>query len=205
MIHRFSLRRLFAAGLTLTILLCGCAEQKSLVVLLPEDGKVSGEVTVTTSTGSQLLNQSWQTAEISRSGSLSASPAEMDKEGVQEMFGEVLATMPRPSAHYLLFFQLNSTELTPDSRPVLTEILKTINERAPAELSIVGHTDTVGSNEYNYELGLQRARAVYDLLKAMGAAPTSVELSSSGKSALLVQTGDQTFEPRNRRAEVTVR
>lgn len=203
MIHPARRHRLLAAGLTLMLLLCGCAGQKSLVVLLPEDGTVSGEVMVTTPTGSQLLNQSWQAAEISGSGV--AGPVVMDEAAVQGMFGEVLAAMPRPPVHYLLFFQLDSTELVPDSRPILTEIVKAIVERAPADLSIVGHTDTVGADEYNYQLGLRRARAVSDLLISLGAAPNGVEISSSGKSALLVHTGDQTLEPRNRRAEVTVR
>ncbi|HEY5973949.1 MAG TPA: OmpA family protein [Geobacteraceae bacterium] len=202
--------RLLSLSLCLltAVLLAGCAGQKdlaaekSVVVLLPEDGKVSGEVTVVTPHGSQLLNQSWQAAEIGRGD---APTLVLDEAKMQGIFGEVLSTMPLPPAHYVLFFKLDSVELVPSSQLLLPEILKAVNDRKPAGLSVVGHTDTVESAQYNYRLGLQRANAVAAQLRALGAAPATVETSSRGKTDLLVQTPDQTFEPRNRRAEVTIR
>ena len=187
------------------LLLSACAGPKSMVVLLPKNGTSSGEVIVTNSRGSQLLTRSWQTVEIPGNNSRPATPVVMDESKVDHIFGGVLSTMPKPAAHYMLFFKLDSAELVPDSRPILPEILKAINERQPAELSVIGHTDTVESAEYNYQLGLLRANAVVTLLKAMGAAPKYTTIASRGKTDLLVKTGDQVLEPRNRRAEVTIR
>ena len=116
-----------------------------------------------------------------------------------------MSAMPLPPVHYLLYFKLGSAELLPDSRLLLPAIAEVIKGRHPAQVSVVGHTDTVESAEYNYQLGLLRARAVSELLASHGAAPARTEISSRGKTDLLVKTPDQTLEPRNRRAEVTVR
>jgi len=188
-----------------SVLLSGCATQSSIIVLLPEDGKVSGEVTVVNAQGSQLLSQSWQSVEIAGSQGRPASPIVLDETAVQGVFGGVLTAMPLPPVHFLLYFKLDSNELMPQSKLILPEIARAIKERHPAQLSVIGHTDTVDSAEYNYQLGLLRAVAVPELLAAHGAAPASIEISSRGKSDLLVKTPDQTLEPRNRRAEVTIR
>jgi len=193
------------------VLISGCAapksmnSMKSMIVLLPDDGKVSGEVTVTNANGSQLLNQSLQSVEIAGTQGRPAEPVVLKGAAVQEVFRAVLAATPAPPAHYLLYFKLGRAELLPESQLLLPEIVKVIKERSPAALSVVGHADSVGSIEYNYKLGLLRAAAVAELLATQGAAPVSIETSSRGKSDLLVKTLDQTPEPRNRRAEVTIR
>ena len=191
--------------LLLALSLPGCAAPKSVIMLLPEDGHPSGEVLVVTAAGSQLLNQSWQSVEISGTHGAPGSPVLLGKTAVREAFGPVLAAMPAPPVHYLLYFKLDSTKLMPESQLLLPEIVAVINKRHPAQLSVVGHTDTMGSTEHNYRLGLQRADAVASLLAAQGAAPASVETSSRGKDDPQVKTPDQFPEPRNRRAEVTVR
>jgi outer membrane protein OmpA-like peptidoglycan-associated protein len=57
----------------------------------------------------------------------------------------------------------------------------------------------------NLQLSLARARAVAALLAAAGVDPASLEITSHGEANLLVPTGDNVPEPRNRRVEVTVR
>lgn len=189
----------------LSVLLSGCAAQKSLIVLLPEDGKVSGEVTVVNAQGSQVLSRSWQSVEIAGSQGLPARPVVLDETTVQGVFGGVMSAMPLPPVHFLLYYKQGTTELRPDSQILLPAIVKAIKERHPAQLSVVGHTDTMGTAEFNYQLGLRRATSVSELLASHGAAPASIETSSRGNTDLLVKTPDQTPEPRNRRAEVTIR
>jgi len=189
-----------------TVLLSGCAAQKSVIILLPdEDGKVSGEVTVANAQGSQVLSRSWQSVEIAGTHGRPASPVVVDKTALQDDIGGVLAAMPLPPAHYLLYFKQGTTELQPDSKLLLPSIIKAIKERHPAQLSVVGHTDTMGTPEFNSQLGLLRARAVLELLTSHSAAPAHAEISSRGNTDLLVKTPDQVPEPRNRRAEITVR
>jgi outer membrane protein OmpA-like peptidoglycan-associated protein len=191
----------------------GCAtqnaSQKSVIVLLPEAGKVSGAVTVTSAEDSQLLDQSWQSVAISGSRGEISEPAIMGAAAVHSIFGPLQGAMPAPPVHFLLYFQLDSAELLPESRSLLPEIVTVIKKRSPVQLSVVGHADTVGSVSYNQRLGLQRAAAVVEsirqLLAAREGAPARMETSSRGKTDLLVKTPDQVPEPRNRRVEVTVR
>jgi outer membrane protein OmpA-like peptidoglycan-associated protein len=192
-------------ALVLALLASGCAGPKSTVVLLPEGGRASGVVEVSNRHGEQLLNQPWQAVEVKGRGSAPSTPVLMGQAEVQRQFGSARAAMPAAPLHFLLYFEFGSTELLPASEQLLPEIVKAIKARHPAQVAIVGHADTVGSIEYNYQLGLRRAAAVAERLAALGAAPVSSESASRGKSEPLVKTADETPEPRNRRAEVTIR
>jgi outer membrane protein OmpA-like peptidoglycan-associated protein len=196
---------LLSLGIFITVFLSGCASRQSVIILLPEGDKVSGQVTVENAQGSQVLNQSWQSVEIGGPLERPESPVVLNENAVQGVFGGFMSAMPLQPAHYRLNFKLDSVELLPASQLLLPSIVKAIKERYPAQLIIVGHTDTVESDTYNYQLGLQRARTVSERLAALDAAPARIEISSRGKTDLLVKTPDQTLEPRNRRVDVTIR
>jgi outer membrane protein OmpA-like peptidoglycan-associated protein len=187
------------------LLLAGCSGPKSYVVLLPVDGKVSGEVVVFNAHGSRVLNQSWQATEVSGTDSAPGNPEVRDRAAVEAMAGSVLTAMPLRPVRYILYFETNLAVLTPDSRRMFAEVLKAVKERHPAELSVVGHTDTVGSAKSNYLLGLLRANTIAAQLKQLGANPAQVETASHGESNPLIKTPDDTPEPRNRRIEITIR
>ena len=70
---------------------------------------------------------------------------------------------------------------------------------------MAGHTDTVGTDQYNDALSLRRAERVRALLIGRGIAPDSVGAIGRGKRELRVPTPDGVAEPRNRRVEITVR
>ncbi|HTP65406.1 MAG TPA: OmpA family protein [Geobacteraceae bacterium] len=195
----------FFACLMALLVFSGCAGQKGLIVLVPEKGKPVGEVTVVAPKGSQVMNQPWQAVEISGGEARPTGPGAMDEAQFRSIFGEAQAAMPASPICFVLYFKMDTAVLTAESKLLLPEIIKAIKERHPAELSIIGHTDTIGSSEYNYRLGLTRAKTVTEILKSMGAAPVTTETFSHGKGDLLVKTGDQVDEPRNRRVEVTIR
>lgn len=188
------------------LLLGGCAtHQKAMVVLLPDAANGSAEVKVTNQRGTQVLSQPNQATEIASPDKAPGAPVTLDEATVQRLFGEALAAMPAPPVRFHLYFESDSTDLTAESRELLPQILETIAKRSPAEVAVVGHTDTMGPPDRNYGLGLERAGAVAALLKSLGVAPASLDTSSHGDADLLVPTGDEVPEPRNRRVEVTVR
>jgi outer membrane protein OmpA-like peptidoglycan-associated protein len=84
-------------------------------------------------------------------------------------------------------------------------VLRTIRDRAPVDISVVGHTDTLGENDYNDLLSRKRAKAVAAILTGNGVDSSIIEITSHGKNNPLVPTRDQVREPRNRRVEITVR
>ena len=65
--------------------IAGCSGPKSHVVLLPDNGNPSGEVLVTNTHGSQVLNRSWQTTEVGEGAP--STPVVQDKTVIQEMVG----------------------------------------------------------------------------------------------------------------------
>ena len=83
--------------------------------------------------------------------------------------------------------------------------MRAVGQRAAADVTVIGHTDTTGTAAANSALGLKRATAVRALLVAAGLDQAVVETASHGEADLLVPTPDDTAEPRNRRVEITVK
>jgi outer membrane protein OmpA-like peptidoglycan-associated protein len=180
-------------------------EPDNVFVLLPDpDGHV-GRLLVSNSRGSQELNQARAATEVAGPDQAPSAPFEMDQSQITRIFGEALAAQPTLPAHYILYFDSNSTQLTAESRRLIPEVIRTIRERHSNDVSVVGHSDTTGNREYNYRLSLMRAQAVRQLILDAGIDPSSLEVTSHGKDNPLIPTGDGVAEPRNRRVEITVR
>jgi outer membrane protein OmpA-like peptidoglycan-associated protein len=73
------------------------------------------------------------------------------------------------------------------------------------DVLVVGHTDSVGSDQYNDALSRQRADVIRAGLIQNGIAPENILAVGRGKRELLVPTPDGVVEPRNSRVEIIVR
>ncbi len=67
-----------------------------------------------------------------------------------------------------IFFDFNKYSLRSESLPELDRLLKFMNEYPTVKIEISGHTDNVGSSNYNKTLSENRARAVVDYLISKG-------------------------------------
>ncbi len=180
------------------------APREDVVVLLPDDAGKTGAVVVSAGGTERLLSEPGQAVTVAP-GAPPGTPYVMSDDEVRALAGPALEALPRPPARFVLYFDNDSTELTASSRATLREVVRAVKERRSPDISVVGHTDTVGSKGHNDRLSLRRARTVAALLAAKGARRSAMEIVSHGKSNLLVPTGDQVPEPRNRCVEVTVR
>lgn len=179
------------------VFLAGCAT-KSYVVLIPSpDGSV-GEVVIKGEKGEQVLNKAGQ------AGSLDGRALLIEDKQVQEDFRDVMATLPKMPVRYLLYFS-SGTTLTNESESLIQNIISEAKTRSAVDISVIGHTDTVFNDPYNNQLALKRAAKVSGLLTEKGLKANSLVIESHGKRNLLIQTPDNTREPRNRRVEVSVR
>ena len=115
-------------------------------------------------------------------------------------------TAPRQMApgQYMVFFALNSDTLTEEARRVVAEAAQDYRRGGQAQVSVIGHTDTSGSAQYNEELSLRRAEAVEMALVREGVPPTSIVTTARGQEDLLVPTANHVVEPENRRVEILV-
>lgn len=193
----------FALLLLLVALTSGCAP-KMLVALVPDpDGKV-GSISVDSAAGSVTIDSSYQATTIADAKAPPSAPEDVGKEKLETLFKEALSIQPKQPIHFLLYFSQDAT-LTPDSTKLLPDIMATIKDRNANDISVIGHTDTLGSKEYNTMLSRERASAVKKLLVKQGVAAAAIRTTSHGKENPLVPTRDNVSEPRNRRVEVVVR
>jgi outer membrane protein OmpA-like peptidoglycan-associated protein len=105
---------------------------------------------------------------------------------------------------YLVFFGFDEATLTPEGRQVVADAANAYQQSGSAVISVVGHTDTVGSESYNYDLGQRRAEAVAAELTRLGVPASAISTTSRGEQDLLVPTADEVREPQNRRVVIDV-
>ncbi len=77
-----------------------------------------------------------------------------------------------------LLFDFDSAELRPESITELERVVKFMGDVPFAKAMVEGHTDSVGTEEYNLALSDRRAKAVFDYLSSRGVDPA--RLSSVG-------------------------
>jgi outer membrane protein OmpA-like peptidoglycan-associated protein len=195
---RRALRILLAA---LVALLTGCAANERIILLPETDGRPTS-VVVRQGGRETVLDRPYAAAELSLADPwrYSATPEE-----VQSTFGAAIAAQPTRATHFTLYFIEGSDDLTEDSKLILESMFADLAKRAIPDVLVVGHTDAVGSDQYNDALATKRAQAVRAALIARGIPAEDVAAFGRGKRELLVPTPDGFAEPRNRRVEIVVR
>lgn len=100
-------------------------------------------------------------------------------------------------------FEFNMSDLTPAAMAALDEQADWILQFPEVRFSVYGHADKVGSNSYNYNLGLRRAKTVVAYLTGKGVNGARLQaLVSYGETQPVINT--QSPEERNRRAVTEV-
>lgn len=195
---------LFLVFLVLFLLLSGCAKKTTIILLPDPDGKV-GHVTVSTDIGSTDITQAREATVVKGRASQPTAPKIISENEIEANFSPVLAILPSQPSHFILYFKSESTELKPDSVKTLPKILESIDSRNSQNISVIGHSDTAGDEQYNLQLSRKRAAAIKHLLVKQGVDSTYIKSTSHGEENPLVKTADNVHEPRNRRVEVVVR
>jgi outer membrane protein OmpA-like peptidoglycan-associated protein len=176
-----------------------------LIVLVadPDDGRV-GSATVSTPQGSVELTTGQHATRVV-TGQAPTAPSPRADEEIQRRFGDAMAARALAAREFLLYFEIGGDTLTPASQALVAEIVEFVRLRPAPDVSVIGHTDTTGEAEPNFELGMRRATLIRDLLVKSGLDPAQVDVASHGEADLLVPTPNNTEEAKNRRVEVTVR
>ena len=102
-----------------------------------------------------------------------------------------------------VFFETDSTELTPQSRATLDKQAQWLTNYANYNFTIEGHADERGTREYNIALGARRARTARDYLISRGVQANRMRTISYGKERPVAVCNDISCWSQNRRA-VTV-
>jgi outer membrane protein OmpA-like peptidoglycan-associated protein len=185
----------FAIALTLS----GCA--KSYLVLLEDHDGSTGKVTFNRAGGETLVEQAGYGAALDNSKTV----FKVEQQQINKDFGKALASEPVLPEIFLLYFETGGTKLTAESAALIPKIIEAAGKHPAADISVIGHTDTVGDAEKNEKLANERALQVSKLFDPSKLDVKEVAVTSHGEKNLLIKTADDVSEPRNRRVEVTIR
>lgn len=207
------MRRAIVVGVLGLALLGACAQQPSRgiapgvsVVVLPKppDGHVGAVVVHPLGGGKPvLLDKPYVEANLRDNKTVRMSP--VDKTSVDQTFGKTLAALPAQPASILVYFVEGTDELNPEARRAIDRVVAEVAARPAPEIAVVGHTDFVGTDQYNDTLSLQRALRVRDLLVRRGIPAKIIQAAARGKREPLIPSSNAVAEPRNRRVEIIVR
>src|SRR4029079_1556379 len=134
-------------AISIFVLLAGCAH--SSLVLLPDEDGGHGQVAILESAGK--ANDTIVGEANSRTARGGSKPAvrPLGANGLKPAEASLVSELPPPAKSFTLYFLQGTTEMTPESMPVLEELRSEIAKRPGAEVQVTGHTDTVGSDADN--------------------------------------------------------
>ena len=103
-----------------------------------------------------------------------------------------------------IYFAFDSHSLSDESKARLTEIFQKYTDGQDVQVELIGHTDDIGTPQYNNRLSIKRAKAAEDFLKSAGLAEERVK--AEGRGELEPVAPNQTPEGRrqNRRVKIVV-
>jgi len=101
-------------------------------------------------------------------------------------------------------FDTNRADIKGNFRPILDRFASTLNENPNTTVSIIGHTDSTGSDSINQPLSVERAAHTRDYLATRGVSPTRIVVEGRGSREPIASNADNSGRARNRRVEIYV-
>ena len=104
-----------------------------------------------------------------------------------------------------LLFEFASDRLTPQFEKKLAELVSYLKKAPQAKMmTIGGHTDSVGRDEFNLELSKRRAKAVRAAVIRIGWAPDKIKAFGFGETKPIADNGNFQGRALNRRVEFRI-
>ncbi len=104
-----------------------------------------------------------------------------------------------------ILFDFNSSALRPASRSALAEMADIFERYADTTIAVEGHTDSIGSDSYNYRLSQRRSDSVAGYLETLGVSWDRLDTLALGESQPVASNGTADGRQLNRRVELKVR
>jgi OOP family OmpA-OmpF porin len=103
-------------------------------------------------------------------------------------------------------FDFNSDELKDEGKQALEAVGERIRNKGASvvDIDIIGHTDSVGAEEYNQQLSVRRATSVKNFIVSKGIDASIIDVSGKGESSPVADNKTAEGRAQNRRVEVNV-
>jgi len=181
------------------------ADSSKTTVVLMDSGKDKNSIVVSNEKSKASLDEIGAYVDLTDKNKLASEVKIMSKEEINKRFSKALAIAAPKPMKYILYLNSNSKELDESSKLKLEEALKTIKERSPCMVDIIGHTDTIGSNAINIKVSLKRAKYIESLIRERKIKIVSLVSKGYGEEDLLIPTADNIEEVRNRNVEIYIK
>jgi len=116
-----------------------------------------------------------------------------------------MAAVPPPApmtpVRYVVYFPFNSADLSDEAMKIIDEAAA-MAAKDKLDLSVTGHADRAGTEDYNMDLSLKRAGAVQAFLGTKDIGGDKISVGGRGEAEPAVATADGVTEPANRRVEI---
>jgi OmpA-OmpF porin, OOP family len=133
-----------------------------------------------------------------------AGGAEYTASDIIRYFTETTRSIEKPKLDVYINFAFNSADLLPVSVKALDTWGRVLSDPLMSRQTFVigGHTDDVGTEDYNYDLSVRRAAAVRDfLVSRYGIDSKRLQVRGYGDTTPLIERTDEESRARNRRVD----
>ena len=103
-----------------------------------------------------------------------------------------------------LLFDFDSDRIKSDAASNLKNLASSLDKYPNSSLLIVGHTDAVGSDNYNQSLSEKRAHATAAFLASQGVGSTRLQTVGRGETEPVASNDNESGRQKNRRVEVAI-
>lgn len=101
-------------------------------------------------------------------------------------------------------FDSNRYDIKPDFRAVLDQFAQSLSEHSTTRISIIGHTDSTGSDAINNPLSVNRAASTRDYLSTRGVSASRISIDGRGSRESIASNDTAQGRAMNRRVEIFV-
>ena len=155
----------------------GCSKQPSL--------ENAAETTQQSAQSTQITAENEAGAAINENESVSTENANVEEQTIGEETKVSVAAdqkFAKNLANIVIYFDFDKYNIRPDQWPKVEQLAELIKKNpANYTIRIEGNCDEWGTEEYNYALGLKRAKAVKDALIKLGVDPKKLTIISYGE------------------------
>src|SRR6185369_15012827 len=114
------------------------------------------------------------------------------------------APAPMAAKSFIVFFDFDRSNITAQAQATINDAVAAAKAGNSTRVTLTGHTDRSGSEQYNQALSIRRGEAVKAAMIRGGIPAASIVVIGKGESAPLVPTADGVREPQNRRVEIVI-
>lgn len=100
-----------------------------------------------------------------------------------------------------IYFDHDKSEIRPEHYDYLNKMARILDGIHDLRVEVIGHTDAVGTDEYNVGLSKRRAKAIKDYFKSQGIEPDKLEIDFKGEREPVDSNNTPDGKQRNRRVD----